>query len=568
MRSAHVALALALAVCSPGLAVPCSAGEAPSAPPGASRVAARESPGEGKAEAPDRSPAAGIPTPGPTEASAPPEPEAETEEERKAATRRQDLEQRVPSPAEIPPTPAYPIDLYTALRLADAENPTIAAARARIAEALAAQTAARVILLPSLNAGSNLRIHTGNLQRSSGRILNVTEQSLYFGGGSLAFAAGTVDVPAVNIFASLTEAWFEPLAAHQFVVGNRFRAMSTANEVLQDVAVLYLELLARQEILEIQRLNEKQVYDLAVNVNNFAIAGERRIADANRAQAEWKLHRAAVQRAEEEVAVVAARFAARLNLDPSIRLHAAGGALAPIDLIDLNTEVFDLVQYALRQRPDLAARAADVERAEYQYRREVARPLLPTLWMGYSGGAFGGGSNVVPPLMGHFGGRSDFDVRVYWTLMNLGAGNLSLIHRGQARVGEAEAQRVRAINQARREIAASRAEALAERARIEIARRELASAESGFREDRDRSRQNLGRPIEVLNSLNLVATARVNVVRAVMAYDQAQFRLFVALGSPPPLPQPAIDEPSPPPVTTPLHGPLPVRGHPIHLGLE
>ena len=45
-----------------------------------------------------------------------------------------------------------------------------------------------------------------------------------------------------------------------------------------------------------------------------------------------------------------------------------------------------------------------------QYHEELARPWIPTVWLGYSGGAFGGGSNVVPPTLAHFGGRSDFDV--------------------------------------------------------------------------------------------------------------------------------------------------------------
>lgn len=228
----------------------------------------------------------------------------------------------MPSPPLIPPPAAeYPIDLSTALRLAEAENPTIAAARARITESLALQTQARAILLPSLNGGSNFHLHTGNLQRSSGRILNLTEQSLYVGGGAMAFAAGTVEVPAVNILGTLTEAWFEPLAAHQRVIGTSFTALATANEILLDVAILHLELLANQEILDAQRLTERQVYELAVTVNDFAVAGERRTADANRAQVEWKLRRAAVQRAEEAVAVTAARLANRLNLDPSVRLR-------------------------------------------------------------------------------------------------------------------------------------------------------------------------------------------------------------------------------------------------------
>ncbi len=59
-----------------------------------------------------------------------------------AATRQGDLRVPVPSPPVVPPPLGeYPIDLSTALRLAEAENPTIAAARARIIEALALQTA-------------------------------------------------------------------------------------------------------------------------------------------------------------------------------------------------------------------------------------------------------------------------------------------------------------------------------------------------------------------------------------------------------------------------------------------
>ncbi len=89
------------------------------------------------------------------------------------ATREADLNVPVPSPPVIPPPVGeYPIDLSTALRLAEAENPTIAVARARIIEALALQTAARALLLPSINPGTNYHLHTGNLQRSSGTILN------------------------------------------------------------------------------------------------------------------------------------------------------------------------------------------------------------------------------------------------------------------------------------------------------------------------------------------------------------------------------------------------------------
>ena len=422
--------------------------------------------------------------------------------------------------------------------------------------------------MPSINPGTNYHLHTGNLQRSAGKILNLTDQSLYFGGGAGAIVAGTVAIPMVNIIGTLTEAWFEPLAAHQRVIGSSFTALATANEILLDVAILHLELLANQTTLDAQRLTERQSHDLAVIVNDFAVAGERRTADANRAQADWKLRRAAVQRTEESVAVTAARLANRLNLDPTIRLRPAGGPLVPINLIALDTPTHDLIAYALQNRPDLAARSADVARAEVHYHEELARPWIPTVWLGYSAGVFGGGSNVVPPTLAHFGSRSDFDVSLFWTIMNLGAGNISLQNRRYAIVGEADAQRMRVMN-----LCASRSHVgpcrCTRRAGSDRDRQERAGLR-GERSPRGHraSRNNLGRPIEVLNSLSLVGGARVNVIAALLRYDQAQFRLFVALGSPPPLLEPPQENLPPPPVTTPLHGPLPVAGHPFKLGFE
>jgi outer membrane protein TolC len=104
-----------------------------------------------------------------------------------------------------------------------------------------------------------------------------------------------------------------------------------------------------------------------------------------------------------------------------------------------------------------------------------------------------------------------------------------------AQLGQAIAERARTINRVREQVSSALADAKAGANEVTIRRNELASAELGFREDLDRSYQNLGRPIEVLNSLDLLANSRINLIRAIVRYDQAQFRLWVALGSPPPL---------------------------------
>jgi outer membrane protein TolC len=454
-------------------------------------------------------------------------------------------EATIPAPsALVMPLPAatYPIDLATALRLADVSNPTIGAARTLILEALALQLTARTLLLPSLNSGVTYRGHDGVLQRVSGKMIDPSLQQLFVGSGVGPFgSSGTATLPGVNLFCQLTDAWFEPLAARQRVAGARFGAQATSFDILLDVALLHLELLGNQSILDFQRLSESQFHQVYQLAKDYAEAGEGRESDAHRALSQWKRRIALVQKAEEDVAVTAARLANRLNLDPAVRLEPIGGPLVPLSLVPITTPQQDLIQLALRQRPDIAARTAVIGEAEAHKKQEIGRPLLPTLWLGFSGGVFGGGSNLVPPLVGNFASRTDFDVRVYWTLLNLGAGNLALIKERDAQIGQAIAERSRTINRARDEVSAALAEARAAQNEIDVAQGELASAELSYKEDLERTRfrgSNKPRdvlPIEILNSLDLLASARVNLIHALVHYDQSQYRLWVSMGSPPPL---------------------------------
>jgi outer membrane protein TolC len=450
--------------------------------------------------------------------------------------RRAAERERVPVGEVIPPPSGlYPIDLATSLRLADMVNPTINRARSEVLEALALQLTARTLLVPSLNMSASYHGHNGPLQRPSGRILETSLQSLYVGAGGYLEVTGPPRIPGVNILTPLTDAFFQPLAAHQRVVASRFNVNATEIDILGEVAVLYLELIRHYTRLEAHRLSEVQAYQIVQAVQEYAITGQGRQSDYDRARAEWRYRRADVIDAEQGIGIAAARLAQRLNLDPSVRLQPAGGPVSLINLVALDTQTEELIQVALQQRPDLAARTADIAQAEAYVKEEIGRPLLPTLWLGFSGGVFGGGSNLDPPLVGNFGGRTDFDVRVYWTFLNMGAGNLALIKQRQAEMGQAIATRARIINRAREQIVQAQAEAKASLNQVGIARRELMSAHEGFHEDLDRSRQNLGRPIEVINSLNLLAGARAHLIDAIVNYDQAQFRLWVALGTPPPL---------------------------------
>ena len=459
----------------------------------------------------------------------------------------------VPTPAATtPPTipqsaPPFPIDLSAALRLADGQNPLIGEARIMIMGALAARQGARALLLPYLNVGTNYHDHTGPLQRSGGSILPITEQSLYVGGGARTVAAESVSIPAVNIFSPLTDAIYEPLATQQRVVGARFNASDTANKVLLEVASLYIQLIGAEATLVLRREIAGDADRIADSVAAYAATGQGRKSDANRAEADRRLFQVEIPRAEEQVAVASALLAQRLNLDPSAQLRPLAGPLEPIELVDPEAPAEELIRSAVGRRPDLASREAIVSEARYRVREEIARPLLPTIWLGFSGGAFGGGSNFTATPLGSFAGRTDFDVRAYWTLLNLGAGNASLIKKRKAQVGQAMADRSAVLNEIRAEVGAARAESLALRSQVTNARFGVRTSEDGYRQDQARLRESLSLPIEALDSLRLLSDAKVALIRAITRANQAQFALFVSLGAPPPLDSPlAAPQPVPP----------------------
>jgi outer membrane protein TolC len=440
-------------------------------------------------------------------------------------------------PALPAPTKIYPIDLCTALRLAESENPTIGISRQAIQEALASQLRAKALLLPTLRAGTNYHLHNGVLQNSFGEMRVLNEASLYAGGGARALAAETVGIPMIQMFSPLADAFLEPLVARQFVAVQSARSAATSNRVLLEVASRFLELVsaeAEQVALHKTEIEMNQVVQLTAG---FAKAGQGREADAHRARAEALLLHTEEQRAEERVAVASANLDEVLNLDTAVRLQTPAQATGLLQLMDLKNDPDIFVRQARAGRPELAAAAAEIGRRQAMLKQEQLRPFLPTISVAYSTGTFGGYTNrsdlVANTAFGQFGSRADFDVIAYWTAQNLGLGNVALQNQRRAQRDVATLEQIEMLNQVRREVVAAYGRAEAGLRRVDIARMQLETAEAGFREDLQRIRGGQGLPIEILNSVNRLASARQNIIRSLLEYNRGQFELFVAVGRPP-----------------------------------
>ncbi|HEX7375894.1 MAG TPA: TolC family protein, partial [Pirellulales bacterium] len=398
---------------------------------------------------------------------------------------------------------------------------------------LALQTKARIMLLPSLNGGLMYHNHLGNLQSSAGQMKNIYNDSFYYGAGSRTLAAESLAVPGVRIFAHLGDAYFEPLAVRQQVAMRRFDAAATANTLVLEAVIRYFDLLGAEGRYEAARQSEREAAEIVRITASYAITGQGREGDANRARSEAYLMHVEVQRAEERIAVSSTRLAELLSLDPAVRLRTAGGPIAGIEIIDPEVDVQTLIRTAERRRPELAAGSANVQHNEIRVRQEKLRPLFPLALVGYSAGSFGAGGVLYPPGLGHFRGRSDFDALAVWSLTNMGVGNAATVSERRAVLNQSIADRTRARNGIRQEVFAAYGLVKGEQYQIQITQRQLADSEQGFREEFQRLLGAEALPIEVLNSVGQLGFSRQELIKAVIAYNQAQFRLFVATGASP-----------------------------------
>jgi outer membrane protein TolC len=439
-----------------------------------------------------------------------------------------------------------PIDLPSALRLAAVENPELLLARERVTEAVAERQLAAAQFLPTLHAGTNFDNHTGTLQRSTGVIEKINRGSLYVGLGANAVGAGTVNIPGVLFDANLSEAYFNVLVRRQIVQAREFSSIAVQNDVLLRVATAYLELLRATGHRAIAVKNRDEAQETARLTANYAQVKQGRQADADRAATVLEERNAELLQAENDMLAASARLAQLLDLDPAARLEPADGWVVPSPIVPDPMPVAELIAVALTQRPELRETQALIRAALLQLSDAKLLPFSPNLIVGYSAGTFGGGSNLAAqgirqadgtilrqPRFDSFDDRQDLDVVAYWTLRNLGVGNVALLRLARSHLRSEQLREVEVLDRIRSEVAIAYARAHARFAQIERAERAVQSSQNAYTEDYTRTFQHQGLVIEVLDSLRLLARSRYAYLDAIIDYNRAQFELYVALGQPP-----------------------------------
>ena len=432
-----------------------------------------------------------------------------------------------PSLVESEPLTVVEVSLVEALAMAGGQSPQIAFAAARLREAYADHEAARVLWLPSLRAGVSYNRHDGNLQASDGQVLDVNRSALNPGLGLGATGAGTPVLPGVYATFKTADAVFEPSAARYTVAARKAGTRVATNDTLLDTALAYQELLAAHQEVRIAEETKANANTLADLTGSFARTGQGPQADADRARAELARRANDVSRAGERAAVAAAGLAELVRLPPGLPVVPREPAVVPLELVSADAPVGDLVGIALANRPELAEAKHLAARAAERGKQAKYSPFLPSVALGFSQGGFGGGR---VGRIADVNGRVDFDAAVYWEVRNLGLGERADRNRTRAVRDQAVARQVQVMDRIAREVVAASARVTARRGQIEVAAGGVGAAETALKRDTQRLREGVGLPIELLQSVQALDSARREYLRAVVDYNAAQFQLHRALG--------------------------------------
>jgi outer membrane protein TolC len=436
-------------------------------------------------------------------------------------------------PALGPTDRPLPINLPTALKLANVRPLDIALASARIRQAAAELDRTRVLWLPTILYGADYFRHDGTLQKAEGNLIDNSHGSFMIGAGPSA------------IFA-ISDAIFAPLAQRQVVLSREAALQTAQNDSLLAVAEAYFNVeQATGELagaVEATRRSE----DLVRRMDKLA-PGLIPPVETVRARVELSHRVQAARVAREHWHTASTDLQRILRLDPLVIVQPLEPPHLQVTLVALDRPVEDLIAVGLQNRPELAGQKALVEAAIQQLRAERWRPFIPMVQVRgastnptgtLAGGVFGGG---IDGSLSNFNGRLDIDVQVLWQLENLGFGNRARIKGREAENQGALLELYRTQDRVAADVA--RAFELARSAwdRMHEAENEVKLAT----ESADKNLEGLGqtkqagnlvlliiRPLEALASVQVLAQAYNDYYGAVADYNRAQFRLYWAIGQP------------------------------------
>ena len=313
----------------------------------------------------------------------------------------------------------FPINLASALRLADARPLIVGAAQASVWVAEAQLTRAKVIWVPVLNVGFDYTRHDGGGPDFNKGIMTAPSVNFFYGGGGL-----------ITNFAT-TDAIFQPLVSRQVLTSRHWDIQTAKNDALMMTADAYFQVHQYRGQYAGALYAVERGHDLVERISNLSRELVPRV-EVDRARNLVADLQQQATRSREAWRVKSADLTQILRLDPRAVVVPLEHDHLQITLIDPARTLDDLIPVGLTNRPELAANQALVQAVANRIRQEKGRMLLPSILLNgfqtpyelLQAGIFGLGSNS---SLNQWVGRDDFSIQPLWQLEAMGMGNLARI---------------------------------------------------------------------------------------------------------------------------------------------
>ncbi|MFO0876773.1 MAG: TolC family protein [Gemmataceae bacterium] len=486
-----------------------------------------------------------------------------------------------PITASAPLATAVPVSLVDVLKVATIANLDIAQANLVIERARASYLQAASSFLPNLNVGATYTGHEGTIQRTEGTVVEVNRDSLFVGGGAL-------------MTVNFSDALYALPEARQRLEATLSGQVRITNDTLLQVANAYFNVLrARRQLARLDEtldfLTSEKESDLRGGskgllplIKAFVQAGNALPSDQARVEADVVRRLAERARAAQDVRVASAELARLLHMNATIFLLPCEDFRWPLELPGkpwYSQPIDTLVYEGLRNRPELAENQALVQAAFLRYQRSKYRPLVPNLVVNYSYGGFGGGPEAVgrtatgstilgqSGVIADFDSRSDLEVGLVWRLQGMGVGNAAQIWDNRVRLESRQVQQLYLHDLVVSQVVQAAEQIQRGAERVDICRAGLFDEKNkpdgaiyrSLRLNFLRIKGGQGLPLEVLDSTRRLSDVLDQYANALTDYDQARFRLLIALGMRPQaiieprmMPLPPINTIGPRPPVSPL----------------
>lgn len=420
---------------------------------------------------------------------------------------------------------AQPISLERVLELGSANNLIIKEYRQRQELALADLEKRKEWWLPDIYAGFSAEKLFGAVMNGNGRFfLDVNRGNFWTGLG-------------LDAQWNFGNGIFQTKAAGLRVWASGYQTLAERNKILLQSIFAYYD-------FQVAQLYYKAYENLAEQADTVSQQIDIQVQAGLRYQSELLLSKSNISHLKIEMLNARSEYYRRsaeliklLNLNPGTKLISVDTVLAPLVLV-VNLGVIPIFDSIYQRRPEIKRMDLLLQSLELEKKTTTKGLLIPQLRLGANSSYFGGLFRSVTPMDPVAYPKTNtlyptgvVNIALHWRVP-LGrlvyAGDIKQ-YNARIRLHRIQTEQIQA--EVNSEVIAAREQASVAEEQIKIALEGSGLAIEALQQSIQRQHLGTVRPFEILQAQEIYIKSRLDYLKAVTAYNKAQYALYVAMGN-------------------------------------